>query len=350
MDTYQQRFPDDWHVHLRDATPENDRLLPLTTLFAAQYSKRVVAMPNVKPPIRTGEEAEAYQLRILEEAKRLGYPSFEPIVPLKLTDATTEDDIVMAAYLQVPVAKVYPVGTTTNSEVGVSDLLAMDSVLSTMQEVGMVLSVHPQMPGTCCWTAEQEYVRMLQKVAKQYPQLRIVAEHISTAESVRLVESMPRTVGATITATHLYLTIDDLVGYGCQPHNVCNPIAKLPSDREALRRAAMSGDPRFFFGSDSAPHVVNRKVCSNGERGVFSAPIAMPLLIQIFEECGELKKLEAFTSKFGARFYGLPLNEEKITFVRRSWNVVSEYLGEWGAVVPFLAGKKMEWQLQTSAA
>jgi len=341
------RRPDDFHVHLRDETPENYELLKYVIGATASQFARAVTMTNVRPPVRSGKRASEYHAMIRRHVAELGYSGFEPIVPIMLCDGTTPHEIREArSEWGVRVAKALPSKTTTNSEIGVTDLLALKDVLWVMQEVGMVLSVHPQMPGGCIWTAEQEFMLIIEKIASRYPRLRIVAEHISTADSVVCISHMPDTVAATITPQHLWLTISDLVGNAIKPHNICNPPAKLPSDREMLRWAAMSRHPKFFLGTDSAPHPSVYKECNIGRVGVFSAPVALPLLAQLFDRCEKLDRLEAFVSVFGAQHYGLPLNEGTITLVEKPFRVPTHYpCAQNDRIIPLLAGEALEWSI-----
>jgi len=262
---------------------------------------------------------------------------------IKLTQATTARTIREARAFGVVAAKLYPEGVTTNSEDGVRDVGALDEVFSVISAEGMVLCVHAEAPGVFCLDREGAYLPRVQSIVEEYPDLRVVVEHVSTDDAVKFVMASGPNVAATITAHHLVLTLDDVVGGSLSPHNFCKPIAKRQEDRAALVRAAAYGNSKFFLGTDSAPHRQGDKECCSGCAGCFTAPIAMPLLAQVFErEAGMSTRLrdalERFTSVHGAKFYGLPLNEGTIT-LRREPTVVKRE----GSVVPFMAGKTLEW-------
>lgn len=218
-----------------------------------------------------------------------------------------------------------------------------------MQKVGMVLSVHGELiveGDIFCLDGEKRFLPILEKICKNFPALKIVMEHISTKEAAELIKELPKNVAATITAHHLELTLNDVIGDRFYPHNFCKPIVKGINDRATLLECAMSGNPKFFFGSDSAPHPLRDKECSSVKAGVFSSPVALPLLTQIFEEYGNLTRLEDFISSFGADFYGLPRNRETITLIRREWNVPLRIAGLYETIVPLIAGKKLNWQVK----
>ena len=261
---------------------------------------------------------------------------------IKITDATTPKMIKDACNAGVIAGKVYPVGVTTNSHDGVSDFSKMYPVFKAMQDCDMVLSLHGEYPGVFCLQRERAFIEdVLDDLVGDFHTLRIVLEHISTHTAVEFVEQANRNVAATITVHHLCLTLDDIIGDKLQPHNFCKPVANLPFDRDALIKAATSGKSKFFLGTDSAPHPRSTKECSHCAAGVFSAPVAIPVLVDIFSRCRKLECLEAFTSGFGASYYGLPLNEKMITLVKSRWKVPAECDG----VVPFMAGKTLNWQL-----
>ena len=338
MDTYIQRKPDDFHVHLRDFFPKNGHLADYVIPFTSAQFRRALVMPNTNPPILQGFEARAYELLIKSVALR---GKFQSLMTIKLSHDTVAKTIHEAREAGVLAAKCYPVGVTTNSGDGVANLLALEEVLATMQEVGLVLSVHAEKPGAFCLDAEREYLPVLAQVIEKYPRLRIVVEHISSEAAVEFVRDAPDTVAATITAHHLLLTLDDLVRGKVRPHNVCMPIAKRYSDREKLWEAVASGNPKYFFGSDSAPHLRESKECASGSAGCFTAPVAMPLLVQLFEKEGLVTKLAPFTSEYGAVFYRLPLNREKLRLRRKPWTVPAKVCG----IVPFMAQESLDWQV-----
>jgi len=325
------RRPDDMHVHLRDGS----MLLGVAKHTAAQFARALV-MPNTDSPILTGEDAVRYRARIHESA-----PGLSPLMTVKLTRGTTPDMIPRAKGAGVVAAKFYPEGMTTNSDDGARSPLELDGVLAAMEKCGMVLCLHGETPGAFCMDRESAFLGTLTDVARSFPKLRIVLEHVTTKTAVTFVQGLPDNVAATITVHHLRLTLDDVVGGKISPHNFCKPIAKTPSDREALRRAAVSGNPKFFLGTDSAPHAVAAKECSSGCAGVFSAPVAMQALACEFEELGALDRLETFCSEFGARFYGLPMTDAELELERSEWTVPATFDG----VVPYRAGERLAWSL-----
>jgi dihydroorotase len=242
--------------------------------------------------------------------------------------------------------KLYPEGVTTNSEGGVKDLQSLYPVYKAMQEEGLVLCLHGEVPGVFSLDRETAFLETLRTLAKDFPKLKIVLEHATTADAIDTVVKLPANVAATITAHHLRITLDDVIGDKLNPHAFCKPIAKRPLDRDALVKAATSGNPKFFLGSDSAPHPVETKECACGAAGVYTAPVLLPVLAETFEEAGHLDKLESFTSRFGAEFYGLPLNDQYIELQRESWTVENQY----GGVVPFMAGHKFNWKLAVASS
>ncbi len=260
---------------------------------------------------------------------------------IQITESTTSEIVNIAYHLGAIAGKVYPVSVTTNSGNGVRDFEKLFPVFGKMEKIGMRLLLHGEKPDMFCLNREKQFLDILIKINKKFPELKIVLEHITTKEAVETVKSL-KNVAATITAHHLVLTLDDVVGNLLSPHNFCKPIAKFPKDRVALFEAATSGNPKFFFGSDSAPHLKERKECSSGCAGIFSAPVAIPLLAEIFEKEGRLNKLENFVSKFGAVFYDLPLNKERIMLVKEDWIIPQDYRD----IVPFMAGKKLSWQVK----
>lgn len=334
MTTYSQHYPDDFHLHLR----RGDLLKAVIGQSAYQFARGLI-MPNTVPPILNAAFVDNYFVEIRLALRNLRLPNFKPLFAIKLNHRTTPETIREAINVGAVAGKVYPIGVTTNSDDGVSDFESMAPVFAAMEKWGMVLCLHGEKPGEFCLDREVEFLPTLDCLAKNFPKLRIVLEHISTAKAVERVQSLPNTVAATITAHHLLLTLDDVIGGKLRPHNFCLPIAKRPKDRAAVRMAAISGNPKFFFGSDSAPHLKGDKECAEGCAGCYTAPVAMPLLVQIFERMNALDKLENFTSKFGADFYHLPLNEGTLVLEKRPWTVPKEING----VVPFLAGETMEW-------
>jgi len=338
------RRPDDFHLHLRRGEVLKRALLHTTQQFA-----RALVMPNTRPgPILTAEHVSYYRGEIISFIDSRRINGFKPLMTIQITPTTTPEIIETAKKEGVVAGKVYPQGVTTHSENGVVCFSDLYSVFGVMEKLGMVLSLHGESPEEIIPGIEKEnvFLHTLRMIVRAFPKLRIVLEHITTKEAVECVMAMPDTVASTITVHHLFLTLDDVIGYSkeskglMQPHNFCKPIPKGVYDRAALRKAATSGNPKFFFGSDSAPHLRRNKECAFVCAGVFSAPVALPLLCQMFEYLGFLERLEAFVSKFGAEFYQLPLNEGSICFVKRDWTVPPEC----NKIIPFLAGQKILWQ------
>jgi len=329
------RRPDDWHAHLRQ-----DGLLDVVE-YTARHFGRALVMPNTVPPILTAEDAARYRDQI--SYRWLG-GGFQPVMTIKITDATTPEMILAAKEAGVIAGKAYPVGVTTGSTDGITDFETknLNNVFQTMAEVGMVLCIHGEEPEWHALHAEQGFIMKFGRLAREFPELKIVLEHASTKHTVGAVNMVLNVnVAATITAHHLLLTFGDVVDAKMHPHNFCKPIAKTPEDKDALIKAATSGNPKFFFGSDSAPHLRTAKENASVPAGCFTAPVALPLLAQIFEDAGALDKLEDFTSRFGAEFYGLPLNEGTVTLVKKPWVVPTLLNG----CVPFMAGQELIWRV-----
>ena len=307
------RRPDDFHVHLRER-----EMLQLVAPLTAKHFARALVMPNLWQPVVTGFDVSRYRDAIQKAADN---PSFTPLMTIKLLDGLTPETILTARAAGAIAAKLYPRGVTTNSDDGVSDPLALGTVYETMEACGMVLCLHGETPGVFCMEREAAFLDTLGEIVVRHPKLKIVLEHVTTAQAVSFVMLAPENVAATITVHHLVLTLDDVVGEKIKPHHFCKPIAKTPHDLRILRRAATSGSPKFFLGTDSAPHSLAHKECSAGCAGVFTAPVALPVLAEVFEQEEALDKLEAFTSEFGARFYGLPLNDGTIWITKEPWKV-----------------------------
>lgn len=334
MNTLSLRAPDDFHVHFRQG-----RLLGDVVPHSTAWCRRALVMPNILPPVVTAYDVAAYR----QELVAVGGPGFTPLMTIKLLDHTTPEMIWEARAEGVVAAKLYPRGVTTNAEDGVTldDFPRnLADTLGAMEEAGMVLSVHGETPGVFCLHRERAFLETLDTIVNMFPALRIVLEHITTREAVQSVERAPGTVAATITVHHLFLTLDDVVGDAIRPHHFCKPVAKSPADREALREAVFSSNPKFFLGTDSAPHPVSAKECAAGCAGVFTAPVALPLLAELFHERGHLDHLEPFVSTFGAAFYRLPRNDDQLQLVQNSWVVPERIAG----VVPFQAGTRLAWE------
>jgi dihydroorotase len=326
------RRPDDWHVHLRDG-----QLLDAVAQDTARHFGRALVMPNLTPPVSTGADALAYGERILKATEGLG---FTPLMTIKVFPGTTAECVKAAKAAGVVAGKLYPQGVTTNSEDGWSEIEALDSAFAAMEEAGLVLCLHGEAPDAFCVDREQRFVEdVLPRIASTFPALRIVLEHVTTRVGVSMVNELANVAG-TITAHHLHLTLDDVIGGALRPHLFCKPVAKRPEDRDALIEAALGSD-LFFLGTDSAPHTVANKECASGCAGVYTAPVALGLVAEIFDAHGSLETLEAFTSERGAAFYGVALNEGQITLRRGEWPVPAEY----GGVVPMRAGETLAWQV-----
>ena len=336
-----RRF-DDMHCHFRTG-PFLAKVLPYTT----RYAGRAITMPNTRPrAVLTAEDVIRYRNEIETALKRMpDPPSFEPLMTIEIRDGTTPQIVTQALSAGAIAGKIYPLGVTTNSDEGLRDFFGGDisETFRAMQDLGMPLLLHGEIdqPQTLVTKREWAFLPILLKLAEKFPRLKIVLEHISTKEAVSSVFKLGNNVAATITAHHLCLTLNDVIGSGVQPHNACAPMPKDFDDRDALIEAATSGDSKFFLGSDSAPHPREKKECSRGACGVFTAPVLPEILAEVFERARCLCRLENFTSRFGAKFYGLPLNKGFIRLVRKEWTVPHQM----GSVVPFMAGAKLRWRL-----
>ncbi len=334
--------PDDWHLHLRDGAALK-AVLPDT---ARQFARAIV-MPNLRPPVATTALAEEYRQRILAVLPK--NMTFEPLMTLYLTDNTTADEIKKAkASSIIHGVKLYPAGATTNSDSGVTDLLKCSAALDTMQAVGLPLLVHAEVTDADVDVFDREKVfidRHMRPLLKRFSNLKIVFEHITTKDAADFVQSTPNNVAATITAHHLLLNRNDMFKGGIQPHHYCLPILKREEHRLALVKAATSGDAKFFLGTDSAPHAKHTKEATCGCAGIYSAHAAIELYAEAFEAANALDKLEAFASFYGADFYGLPRNTDKIILQKTSWLVPNELpLGN-DSLVPLRAGQQVHWKL-----
>jgi dihydroorotase len=335
--------PDDWHLHFRDGD-----MLQETVPATARCFRRAVVMPNLVPPVTTGALASAYRERIL--AARPAGSSFEPVMTIYLTDTTTAQDIADAKAAGVLAAKLYPAGATTNSHSGVSSLSKLYPVLEAMVEHDMLFLVHGEVTDNHVDIFDREAVfieQHLRQIVDRFPNLRIVLEHITTADAVEFVKNAGPNVAATITPQHLLLNRNDMLVGGIRPHNYCLPVLKRRTHQEALRAIVASGNPKFFLGTDSAPHAKHRKETACGCAGCYSAWSAIELYAQVFEELGVIEKLEGFASHYGADFYRLPRNSGQITLVKQSWTVPEEItLPDGSPIVPFYAGQTLHWKLQ----
>ena len=335
--------PDDWHIHLRD-----DAALATTVPHAARYLGRALVMPNLRPPVTTLAEAQAYRRRILAaipEGRR-----FEPLMTLYLTDATTADEIAAArASGLCPAAKLYPAGATTHSQAGVHDIEALDDCLAAMQENDLVLCIHGEVtdPDSDVFDRERLFIeRHLSRIVRRFPRLRIVLEHITTRAAVDFIRESRAGVAATITAHHLLYNRNALFTGGIRPHYYCLPLLKREDDRKALIAAACSGDPRFFYGSDSAPHPRADKETACGCAGIYTAHAGIEFCAEVFAEAGALDRLEGFCALHGADFYDRPRNSDRIRLVRADWDVAERFDYAGDDLVPLRAGERVGWRIE----
>ncbi|HZA29112.1 MAG TPA: dihydroorotase [Gammaproteobacteria bacterium] len=336
--------PDDWHVHLRDGAA----LAGVVRHTAARFARAIV-MPNLKPPIVTTEQARAYRERIVAALPR--DRSFEPLMTLYLTDNTPSAEIRRAKRSGfIHAIKYYPAGATTHSEYGVTDLRTVYPVLGAMEEHGIPLLVHGEVidPEVDIFDRECVFIdRVLTPLLRQFTGLKVVFEHITTKDAVDFVVAGPRHLAATLTAHHLLLNRNALFEGGIRPHHYCLPVLKRERDREALLQAATSGDPRFFLGTDSAPHPVEAKETACGCAGIYTAHAAIELYAEAFEQKGRLDKLEGFASFHGAAFYDLPRNTATLSLRRDPWRIPARLPFAEHDLVPFRAGELCQWKLET---
>ena len=334
--------PDDWHLHLRDG----DALKAVLPDTARQFARAIV-MPNLRPPVTTTVLAGEYRARILAALPQ-GL-KFEPLMTLYLTDNTSAEEITRAkASSIVHGVKLYPAGATTNSDSGVSDLSKCSAALEAMQDVGLPLLTHGEVTDSDVDVFDRESVfidRHMTPLLKKYPALKVIFEHITTKDAADFVQAAPSNVAATITAHHLLMNRNDMFNGGIQPHHYCLPVLKRETHRVALVNAATSGNPKFFLGTDSAPHAKHAKEAACGCAGIYTAHAAIELYAEVFEAANALDKLEAFASFYGADFYSLPRNTEKIMLEKTSWLAPSELkLGE-DSLVPLRAGQHIPWKI-----
>ena len=333
------RRPDDWHLHLRDGD-----MLALVAPYSARRFARAIVMPNLSPPVTSVAAAEAYRARILAAVGP--DTGFHPLMTCYLTDDADAGEIARGFALGAFAAcKLYPAHATTNSAHGVTDIRALGGVLETMQRIGMPLLIHGEVtdPAVDIFDREAVFVeRVLAPLVADHPALRIVLEHVTTAEGIAFVAEAGPNVAATITPQHLMLNRNALFDGGLRPHAYCLPVVKRERHRLAVRRAATSGSAKFFLGTDSAPHDAAAKQSACGCAGLFNAPFALEAYASVFDEEGALDRLEGFASEHGARFYGLPPSEERVTLVRGPVTVPDRI----GGVVPFLAGATLGWRVE----
>ena len=336
--------PDDWHLHLRDGAA-----LAAVLPHTARQFARAIVMPNLRPPVTTVDQAAAYRERIL--AALPAGMAFEPLMTLYLTDNTPADEIVRARESgAVHAVKLYPAGATTNSDAGLTDIRKADETLAEMARLGLPLLVHGEVTDPAVDVFDREAVfieQVLSPLLKRYPALRVVMEHITTKDAAEFVAAAGANVGATITAHHLLYNRNAIFQGGVRPHWYCLPVLKRETHRQALIAAAVSGNPKFFLGTDSAPHAKMTKEAACGCAGCYTAYAALELYAEAFEQAGALEKLEAFASFHGPDWYGLPRNSGSVTLVKESWTVPADYpYISSDHIVPLRAGETLPWKMR----
>jgi len=334
--------PDDWHLHLRD-TPFMEAVVNDT---ARQFGRAII-MPNLQPPIRTCAEAMAYRERILAALPEQS--SFEPLMTLYLTDNTLVEEIRQASQSEfIHGAKLYPAGATTNSEAGVTDLAKLDPVFEAMQTHGLVLQVHGEATAPTVDVFDREKVfidESLAKIRKDFPELKIVFEHITTQEAIDFVRACDANLAATITPHHLLINRNAIFEGGIRPHHYCLPVAKREQHRQSLLGVATGGESKFFAGTDSAPHSKSSKESDCGCAGIYSAFSALEFYAEAFDQVDDFTHFEAFMSRNGAAFYGLPLNQGSVTLNRCEWKIPHSLPYPDSSLVPFRAGQTLHWKI-----
>jgi dihydroorotase len=333
--------PDDWHLHVRDGAALNT-VVPHT---AAEFGRAII-MPNLKPPVTTAAQAMAYKQRILAAVPQ--GMRFEPLMTLYLTDNLPADEIVRAQDAGVVAAKLYPAGATTNSDAGVTDLRKTYKTLEAMQKAGMLLLVHGEVtsPDIDLFDREAAFIdTQLMPLRQDFPELKIVFEHITTLEAAQYVAASDKYTAATITVHHLLYNRNAIFTGGIRPHFYCLPVLKRETHRQALVKAATSGSPKFFLGTDSAPHPAQLKEHATGCAGCYTAHAAMPMYAEVFDNAGALDKLEGFASFYGADFYGLPRNTDKLTLRRESWTPPESFAFGEADLKPLRSGEALPWRV-----
>ena len=342
-DTLTITRPDDWHLHFRDGD-----MLAETVPATARVFRRAIVMPNLTPPVTTVEQAAAYRQRIMERVP--AGSGFEPLMVLYLTDVTPVEEVARAAACEfVHAFKLYPAGATTNSDSGVTDPGRIGHLYEAMEKHDVPLLVHGEVTEAEIDIFDRERVfidRYLKEIRERFPALRIVFEHVTTGEAVDFVRESGDLTAATVTPQHLLMNRNDLLVGGVRPHNYCLPVLKRRTHQERIQRAVLDGHPRFFLGTDSAPHARNKKEAACGCAGCYSARAALPLYASFLDRYGALDKLEGFASHFGADFYRLPRNTDTVTLERRDWSVPDTVTAAGEAMVPFWAGQALPWALR----
>lgn len=336
------RCPDDWHVHLRDGA-----MLEAVAPFTARQFGRAIVMPNLSPPVTSAASAAAYRERIM--AALPDGSDFTPLMTCYLTDDADADDIAAGHAAGIfTAAKLYPANATTNSAHGVTDVAHIMPVLERMQDIGMPLLVHGEVTDGEIDIFDREAVfieRILEKLIAALPGLKVVFEHITTEQAVQFVDSAGPNIAATITPHHLHINRNAMFVGGIRPHAYCLPVAKREQHRLALRTAATSGSPKYFLGTDSAPHEIHAKESACGCAGIFNAPYALESYATVFDEEGALDRLEGFASLHGANFYALPINEAMVSLQRSEFQVADDIETAGSRLVPFHAGAIMKWRI-----
>ncbi len=333
--------PDDWHTHLRDG----DALATVVPHTAAQFARAIV-MPNLRPPVTTAAQAAAYRERIQSHVPAGRH--FDPLMTLYLTDNLPPAEIRRAREAGVVALKLYPAGATTNSDAGVTDIRKTYATLEAMQKEGLLLLVHGEVTSSDIDLFDREAVFIEQQLIplrRDFPGLKIVMEHITTREAAQYVAQAGPLTAATLTAHHLLFNRNAIFTGGIRPHYYCLPVLKRETHRQALVQAAISGSPRFFLGTDSAPHAAHLKEHATGCAGCYTAPAAMELYAQAFEAAGALDKLEGFASHFGADFYGLPRNTDTLTLNRQAWQLPETYPFGQAQIKPLCGGETLAWKV-----
>lgn len=336
--TFKRMF--DPHCHFR-----LEPMLSSVLSFTAEYCAYAIAMPNTRPREIVGAKDVLWYRNEIQHAldSYLYKWDFKPLMTIEIRDDTTPEEIYKAHYAGAVAGKVYPLGVTTNSDKGLRKFANVFTVFETMQELGILLLLHGESPnpGILVTDREKEFLPTLEMLSRMFPKLKIILEHVTTRDAICMVASMPDNIAATITGHHLYLTLNDIIGSGIRPHNYCMPVAKRFEDRDALITAATSGNPKFFLGSDTAPHLKDKKETSCGCAGIFTAPVLPSILVELFDKTGAIEHIEGFTSGFANSFYGLKESENTITLIKEPWEVPLEMNG----IVPFMAGETLEWKL-----
>ena len=349
IDRFDMPLPDDFHAHLRQGT-----LLKASVRGHAGQFARVLLMPNTLPPIASPNQLKAYRIEVDQALAELPLEKrFEPLYTFKLLPGMKGADIKALAREGTIAGKYYPSGSTTNAADGPRSFDEVEEALNVMEETGLVLCIHGEDPSAPVLDREQAFLPQVERLIMRYPSLHVVLEHLSDARSVRFVQQGPENLAATITAHHLLFTLDDMMADALNPHLYCKPVLKFTHDRDALRMAVLSGSKKFFFGSDSAPHLREKKECSTAASGVYSAPTALPALVELFADLGGLEQLVPFLSENGSRFYGLAANPSverneqqdlharSIAFQRIIWTVPAMIDG----IVPMCAGQRLGWRV-----